>query len=89
MCVTKLKNSNKISVNVEGYSVCTLLDTGSTINLEQYNKIKQTTELVVKICEKQCTLVEGSTEKCKKIIDLYQTFLFYPKLLRRLFLFVF
>ena len=25
----------------------------------------------------------------EKIIDLYQTFLFYPKLLRRLFLFVF
>ena len=29
------------------------------------------------------------TEKCKKIMDLYQTFLFYPKLLRRLFLFIF
>ena len=28
-------------------------------------------------------------EMLKKIIDLYQTFLFYPKLLRRLFLFVF
>ena len=43
VCVTKLKNDNKISVNVEGYSVCALLDTGSaisTINLELYNKIK-------------------------------------------------
>ena len=29
VCVTKLKNHNKISVNVEGYSVCALLDTGS------------------------------------------------------------
>ena len=28
-------------------------------------------------------------ELLKKIIDLYQTFLFYPKLLRRLFIFVF
>ena len=59
VCVTKLKNDNKISVNVAGYSVCALLDTGSTIstiNLELYNKIKQITKLVVKICEKQCTL---------------------------------
>ena len=31
----------------------------------------------------------GLDEKCKKNIDLYQTFLFYPKLLRRLFLLVF
>ena len=55
VCVTKLKNDNKISVNVAGYSVCALLDTDSTIltiNLELYNKIKQTTTLVVKICEK-------------------------------------
>ena len=51
MCVTRLKNDNKISVNVTGCSVCALLDTGSTIstiNLELYNKIKQTTKLVVK-----------------------------------------
>ena len=50
VCVTKLKNDNKISVNVAGYSVCALLDTGSTIstiNLELYNKIKQTKKLVV------------------------------------------
>ena len=33
--------------------------------------------------------ISDLTEKCKKIIDLYQTFLFYPKLLRRLFLFLF
>ena len=55
VCVTKLKNDNKISVNVAGYSVCVLLDTGSTIstiNLELYNKIKQTTKLVVNICKK-------------------------------------
>ena len=55
MCVTRLKNDNKISVNVAGYSVCALLDTGSTIstiNLELYNKIKQTTKLVVNICKK-------------------------------------
>ena len=52
VCVTKLKNDNKISVNVAGYSVRALLDTGSTIstiNLELYNKIKQTTKLVVNI----------------------------------------
>ena len=30
VCVTKLKNDNKISVNVVCYSVCALLDTGST-----------------------------------------------------------
>ena len=55
VCVTKLKNYNKISVNVAGYSVCALLDTGSTIstiNWELYNKIKQTTKLVVNICKK-------------------------------------
>ena len=41
VCVTKLKNDNKISVNVAGYSVCALLDTGSTIstiNLELYSR---------------------------------------------------
>ena len=46
MCVTKLKNNNKIIVNITGYEVSALLDTGSTIltiNLELYNKIKQTT----------------------------------------------
>ena len=55
MCVTKLKNDNKISDNVAGYIICALLDTGSTvstINLELYNKIKQTTKLVVNICKK-------------------------------------
>ena len=55
VCVTKLKNDNKISVNVDGYSVCELLDTGSTtstINLELYNTIKQTTKLVVNIYAK-------------------------------------
>ena len=55
VCVTKLKNDNKISVNVAGYSVCALLDTGSTIstiNWELYNKIKQTTKLVVNKCKK-------------------------------------
>ena len=31
----------------------------------------------------------GLDREMLKIIDLYQTFLFYPKLLRRLFLFVF
>ena len=49
VCVTKLKNDNKISVNVAGYSVCALLDTGSTIstiNGELYNKIKQTGTLI-------------------------------------------
>ena len=64
VCVTKLKNDNKISVNVAGYRVCALLDTGSTIstiNLELCNKIKQTTKLVVNICKKQCILADGST----------------------------
>ena len=53
VCVTKLKNDNKIRGHVTGYSVCVLLDTGSTIstiNSELYNKIKQSTKLVVKIC---------------------------------------
>ena len=59
VCVTKLKNDNKISVNVAGYSVCALLDTGSTIstiNWELYNKIKQTTKLVVNICKNNVPL---------------------------------
>ena len=72
MGVTRLKNDNKISVNVAGYSVCALLDTGSTIstiNLELYNKIKQTTKLVVNICfKKQCTLADGSTMNLETII---------------------
>ena len=33
MCVTKLKNDNKISVFVAGYEVCAMIDTGSTILL--------------------------------------------------------
>ena len=44
VCVTKLKNDKKIRFNVEGNSVCALLDTGSTIstiNFELYNQIKQ------------------------------------------------
>ena len=79
VCVTKLKNDNKISVNVAGYSVCALLDTGSTIStiiLELYNQIKQTTKLVVNICEKQCTLADYfcASENRKKnafIFELY------------------
>ena len=73
VCVTKLKNDNKISVNVAGYSVCALLDTGSTIstiNWELYNKIKQTTQLVVNICKKQCTLADGSTMNLETIISV-------------------
>ena len=73
MCVTKLKNDNKISVNVAGYSVCALLDTGSTIstiNWELYNKIKQTTKLVVNICKKQCNLADGSTMNLETIISV-------------------
>ena len=73
MCVTRLKNDNKISVNVEGYSVCALLDTGSTIstiNSELYNKIKQTTKLVVNICIKKCTLADGSTMNLEMIISV-------------------
>ena len=44
VCVTKLKNDNKISVNVAGYRLCALLYTGSTIstiNLELYNQINK------------------------------------------------
>ena len=74
MCVTKLKNDNKISVNVAGYSVCALLNTGSTIstiNWELYNKIKQTTKLVVNICKKKkCTLADGSTMNLETIISV-------------------
>ena len=73
VCVTRLKNDNKISVNVAGYSVCALLDTGSTIstiNWELYNKIKQTTKVVVNICKKQCTLADGSTMNLETIISV-------------------
>ena len=73
MCLTKLKNDNKISANVAGYSVCALLDTGSTIstiNWELYNKIKQTTKLVVNIRKKQCTLADGSTRNLETIISV-------------------
>ena len=73
VCVTKLKNDNKISINVTGYSFCALLDTGSTIstiNLELYYKIKQTTKLVLTICEKQCTLADGSTMNLETIISV-------------------
>ena len=69
MCVTKLKNNNNISVNVAGE----LLDTGSTIstiNLELYNQIKQTTKLFVNISEKQYTLADGSTMNLKIIISV-------------------
>ena len=72
-CVTKLKNDNKISVSVAGYSVCALLDIGSTIstiNLELYNKITQTTKLVVNICKKKCTLADGSTMNLETIISV-------------------
>ena len=54
-----MKNDNKISDNLAGYSVCALLDTGSTIstiNLELYNKIKQNTKLVLNICKKKMYL---------------------------------
>ena len=73
MCVTKLKNDNKISVCIADYSVCTLLDTGSTIstiNLELYNKIKQITKLVANICEQQCTLADGLTMNLVTIISV-------------------
>ena len=71
VCVTKFTTDNKIGVNVAGHSICALLDTGSTmstINLVQYNQIKQTTTLVVNICEKQCPLADGSTMNLKTII---------------------
>ena len=76
MCVTKLKNDNKISVNVAGYSVCALLDTGSTIstiNWELYNQIKQTTKLVVNICKKTMYLsIMNKYEMCfaNKLMEL-------------------
>ena len=53
--------------------MCALLETGSTIstiNLELYNKIKQTTKLVVKICGKQYTLADGSTMNLETIIPV-------------------
>ena len=75
MC-KQVEDDTKMSVNVAGYSVCALLDTGSTIstiNLELYNKIKQTTKSVVNICiKKQCTLPDGST------INL-ETFIYVPE----------
>ena len=70
MC-NQVENDNTISVNVAGYMMCELFDTGttiSTINLEIYNKIKQTLKLGVSICEKQCTLADGSTMNLKTII---------------------
>ena len=71
VCVTKLKNDNKISVNVADYSVCALLDTGSTIstiNLELYNQIKQTMKLVVIVCGKPCTLADGSIMNLERVL---------------------
>ena len=49
-CVAKLKNYNKICVIVAGYSVCALLDTGSTIstiNCGLADKIKETSNVIV------------------------------------------
>ena len=71
VCVNKLKNDVNIRVTVASFSVCPLLDTGSTIppiNWELYNQIKQTTKIVVNICEKLCTLADGSTMNLKTII---------------------
>ena len=56
-CVAKLKNDNKICVIVEDYSVCVLLNTGSTIstiNCGLVDKIKETSNVIVKSCAKQC-----------------------------------
>ena len=48
ICVTKLKDDNKISVFVAGYEVCAMIDTGSTISVissDLFQKMKQTTKV--------------------------------------------
>ena len=72
-CVTPLQDMNKIVVNIAGYEVLSLLDTGSTIsviNVELFNKIKRTTRLSVRVCDKQCVIANGMTITLDTIVSL-------------------
>ena len=63
MGVTKLTYDNKISVFVAGYEVCAMIDTGSTIsviNSDLFQKMKQTTKVDIKKCDRQCMVANGS-----------------------------
>ena len=55
MC-DKAENDNKISVFVAGYEVCAMIDTGSTISVissDLFQKMKQTTKVDIKKCDRQ------------------------------------
>ena len=47
VCVIKLKNDNKICVNVACYSVCVLLDTGSTISIHTFHTLRETIQRIL------------------------------------------
>ena len=68
--VVLLQNNNKICVNVAGYEIYALVDTGSTIstiNNDLFAKLCKNTD--IKVCNnvKQCVLANGAT------VDLHKT----------------
>ena len=74
MCVTKLKDDNKISVCfVDGYKLCAMIDTGSTISVissELFQKMKQTTKVDIKKCDRQCMVANGSNINLDTIVSV-------------------
>ena len=71
MCVTKQKYDNNISVFVAGYEVCTMIDTGSTISVissDLFQKMKQTTKVDIKKCDRQCMVANGSNINLDTIV---------------------
>ena len=74
MCVTKMKNDNKISVYVGGYEVCALIDIGFTIeviNSDLFQKMKQTTQMDIKTCNRQFVVANVSNINLDTIIYVY------------------
>ena len=72
-CVMLLKDNNKIRVNIAGYQMYALVDTGSTIstiNKDLFNKLCKTTDLVVAKNIKQCILANGSTVCVEKSVTV-------------------
>ena len=72
-CVTKLKYDNKISVLVAGYAVCAMIDTGSTnsfISSDLFQKMKQTTKVDIKKCDRQCMVSNGSNINLDTIVSV-------------------
>ena len=71
MCVTKLKYDNKNIVLVDGYEVCAMIDTGSTIcvnSSDLFQKMKQTTKVDIKKCDRQCMIANGSNINLDTIV---------------------